>query len=371
MANERIPVQKGRPIENATTILVGGKSFDGWQSVSITENLESIANEFSISLFDKFEGLKVNWPLKPGVSIKVNIGNERVITGRIEKLNPSFDKDTRQFSIAGRSRSGDLVDCTHSGPCEYKNIVLDKLAEELVKPFGLKVLVSVTPSIIEKFAVKPGETIFEALDRAARLQGFLFVATRGGNIRLTKAGATEERFRAFSSLEQGVNILSAEGNYDDSNRHDEYRVIGQAAGKDDFFGAQVAQPEGLANDAGITRHRPLTIIAEGSIDNAKAITRAQWEASTRLAKAIRVTAVVQGWVQDNGTLWGANQITNFRSKILGLNRDLLITNVTRIDDTNAGKTSSITLVDPQAYSTKPIVNDKKGDDIFASLGSNF
>jgi len=370
MANERIATQSGREIPNDVSILVGGRSFDGWQSVSITESLEAIASNFSISLFDKCEGLKSNWPLKPGVSVKVNIGPTRVITGRIEKLDVSYSSTDRSFTISGRSRSGDLVDATHDGPCEYKNIDLDKLAEELVKPFGLKVFVSVTPTAIEKFAVKPGETVFEALDRAARLQGLLFISTRKGNIRLTRAGATEARFRAFSSLEQGVNILSASATYDDSQRFKDYHCIGQAAAKDDFFGIEVAQPKGSAVDAGITRHRPLTFVAEGDIDNAKAETRAKWEASSRLAKAVRVTAKVQGWVQDNGTLWGANQITNFRSKFLGLNRDLLITNVVRNDGTDEGKTTDITLVDPQAYQVKP-VNTKKTDNIFADLGSNF
>ena len=371
MANERVPTQAGEEIPDDVSILVGGQLFDGWETVSVTETIEAMASEFTIGLFDKFEGLKADWPLKPGAEIKVNIGDLRVLTGRIEQLNPQYDKSSRSYTISGRSRSGDLIDCTHDGPAEYKNISLDKLAEELVKPFGLKVFVSITPTVIEKFAVKPGETIFEALDRAARLQGFLFISTRGGNIRLTKAGATEARFRAFSSIEQGVNIISAGAEYDDSQRFKDYNVIGQAAGKDDFSGLDVTQVKGTAKDAGVTRHRPLTLIAESDVDNAKAEKRAQWEASLRLAKAIRVTVKVQGWVQENGTLWGANQITNFRSKILGLNRDLLITDIVRHDSTNEGKTTDITLVDPQAYSAKPIVNKKKSDDIFADLGSNF
>lgn len=371
MANERIPTEKGKEIKNAVTIIVGGQAFTGWEQVTITKNLESIANEFSIQLFDKFEGLQTQWPLRPGVSVKVNIGSERVITGRIEKLDINWAAKSRSFAVSGRSKPGDLVDCTHNGPCEYTNIALDKLAEELVKPFGLRVFVSVTPTIIDKFAVKPGETVFEALDRAARLQGLFFISTRRGNIRLTKTGATEARFRAFSSLEQNVNLLSASSTYDDSKRHNEYRVIGQAAGKDDFFGTDVSQPKGIAKDLGVTRHRPLTMIAESSIDGAKANTRAQWEASSRLAKAIKVSAAVQGWTQGNGTLWGINQIVNFKSTFLGINRDLLIISVQHNDSVNGGEITNLTLTDPQAYTTKPELNKKKSDDIFADLGSNF
>ena len=369
--NALAPTQFGREISNDVSVSVGGQSFSGWQSLSITESLESIANEFSISLFDKFEGLRAAWPLKPGVDINVNIGRERVLTGHLENLQVDYTSERRGFAISGRSNSGDLVDSMHIGPSEYKNILLNTLAEELVKPFGIKVFVSVVPKIIDKFAVKPGETIFEALDRAARAQGLLFIATRGGNIRLTKAGATELRFRASSSLEQDVNILSASATYDDSHRHDRYIVKAQTIGLEGFSGLDAAQAEGEAQDSGITRHRPLIMIAESKADSGKAQTRAQWEASTRLAKAIRVSVLVPGWLQQDGSLWGANQIVNFKSAFLGLNRKLLIVNVTRTQGAERVQETTLTLTDPQAYKTEPVVNQKNSDDIFADLGSEF
>lgn len=371
MAFDFIPTLLGKATKNEVAVLVAGKGFDGWQSVSVSKSIEAIANQFSIGLFDRFEGLRTDWPLRPGVDVKVSIDGQRVITGRIEKLGVNYTSEDRSFIISGRSRAGDLVDCTHNGPFEYKNIFLNTLAEKLVEPFGIKVFVSVVPDIIEKFAVKPGETVFEALDRAARLQGFFFISTAKGNIRLTKVGAADARFRAFSSLEQDVNVLEATAEYDDTQRYKDYRVIGQAAGTDSFFGEDVARPKGAASDNGVKRHRPLTMIAEGSVDSAKAKKRAEWEASSRLAKAIRVTAKVQGWKQDNGSLWDINQTTNFRSKFLGLDRDLLIVGVTYNDGTDAGKTSDLTLVDPQAYNAQPVVNSKSSDDIFASLGSDF
>lgn len=367
MANERVPIQRGREIKDEVSITVGGQAFDGWENVSVSKNLESIANEFSLSLFDKFEGLRENWPLKPGVNIEININRNRVFTGRIEVLGVDYTDEKRGFTISGRSLSGDLIDSMHKGPCEYTNISLTNLARELVKPFGLKVFESVVPDVISKFAVKPGETIFDALDRAARAQGFFFISTREGNIRLTRAA----RARAFSSLEQDINILSATANYDDSKRHNEYIVKGQTSGLPDFNGENVSQAEGGAKDLGITRNRPLIMIAEGNADSTIATKRAQWEASVRLAKAIRVQATVQGWTQEDGSLWGINQVTTFTSSFLGLNRDLLITNVNHTDGTEEGKTTTMMLTDPQAYNPETEKNKKKKDDIFAALGSEF
>ena len=364
---EKVPIQRGKKIFDEVSIVVGTQIFDGWQQVSITKNLESIANQFSITLFDKFEGLRRDWPLKPGVSVKINTNGQRVITGRIEKLNVNYTDEDRSFIISGRSNPGDLVYSMHVGAAEFKNITLDKLAEELVKPFGIKVFLSVEHKKIATFSVKPGETVFEALDRAARLQGFFFVSTREGNIRLTRSA----RARAVTSLEQGINILSATAVYDDSQRHDKYIVKGQTNGLADFSGVLVSQPEGTAIDAGIIRHRPFIMIAEGNVDSAQAKTRAEWEASNRLAKAIRVNVVVQGWTQSEGTIWDINQLIPLKSRFLGLDRDLLITSVSHTDNTEAGKTTTMTLVDAQAYDTNPVVNKDAKDDIFASLGANF
>jgi prophage tail gpP-like protein len=367
MANERVPTQRGREVKDEIVILVGGKAFDGWEQVSVKKNLESIANGFSIKLFDKFEGLRQQWPLKPGVAVQVSINRQRVLTGRIEQVAVDYTDERRGYTISGRSKPGDLVDSMHIGSCEYTNIGLDKLAEELVKPFGLKVFLSVVPAMIDKFALKPGETVFEALDRAARAQGFFFISTREGNIRLTRAA----RERAKTDLEQGINILSATANYDDSQRHDQYIVKGQTIGLPNFNGDKVTSPEGTAKDLGVTRYRPFVMISEANADSAKAKTRAEWEASSRLAKAVRVNATVQGWTQSEGTIWGINQVLNFKSTFLGLNRDLLIVGVSHEDGATTGKTTALTLTDPQAYNPEPEKNKKKKDDIFAALGAEF
>lgn len=367
MANQVQPTQRGKRLKDEVAIALNGQVFSGWESISVTRNLDSIANVFNIKLFDKFSPLKRDWPLKPGVRVDVNVNANPVMSGRIEKLSPSFNPTSRTYTISGRSKAGDLVDCGHLGPAEYINLPLDDLARKLIEPFGLKLFLSVVPSNIEKFSVKPGESVFEALDRAARLQGFFFVSTREGNLRLTRAA----RARATTSLKEGVNILSANANYDDSQRFSEYQVRGQSFGVPDFFGASVTEPVGKALDSGVTRYRPLVTIAESSVDSAKATTRAQWEASSRLARAISVNVLVQGWTQEDGNLWDINQLVALKSAFLGLERDMLITSVELRDSVSGGKETSITLTDPQAYTVTPTLNKDKKDDILASLGTEF
>lgn len=367
MVGPRPPLVKGKKVNDALTVLINGKSFDGFESVSVTEGIESIANSFSIQLFDKFEALKSNWPIRPGVKCQIFIGSDEVINGYIEKLDIDYTDERRGFTISGRSRPGDLVDCTHEGPTEYNNILLDKLAEKLVAPFSIKVFTSVVPKLIKKFAVKPGETIFEALDRAARIQGFFWISTRGGNIRLTRAA----RARASSTLEQSINILTATASYDNTKRHNVYNVKGQTAGLPDFFGLQSSAPTGSASDNGVNRYRPLTVIAENSVDSGSAKTRAEWEASNRLAQATKVNVTVQGWRQKDGTIWGANQIIPIKSQFLGINTEMLIASLSRDDSAKNGKTTSLVLVDKQSFDLKPVVNEKQSENIFNNLGADF
>lgn len=363
--NITIPVVGGKKIDDAVVIsTIGGTIFNGWKSVTITKNIDTMAHGFSIEIFDSFLPLKKNWPLKPGVKIKISIGKERVVTGFIDILDVGFDATSRNFTISGRSAPSDVIDCSHKGDTEFTNISLEELAKQLVAPFGLKVFLSEVPEIINKFAIKPSESVFEALDRAARLQGFFWISTRGGNIRLTRAA----RVRAFSEIAQGFNLKSARLIIDNSTRFSEYIVKGQSSGSDEIPGIFAAQPEGTAKDGGITRFRPLIIIAEGSVDFAKATTRAQWEMSNRIAQGFQVSATVDSWLQEDGTLWGINQLVRFNSQFIGVKSDLLIAGVEQTKSFDGGTSTNFTLVPKNSFDPQPESN-VGGDELLEQLGA--
>lgn len=366
MSNVFQPQVKGQVIDDSVTVsLETGEVFHGWENITIQKNLDSIANSFSMTLHDSFNPQGENWPLKPGVKLEIFIGSERVLGGRIDRLSASYAPGNRNLTISGRSLPGDLVDASVSGPNEFNNITLDALAKQLVAPFGISVFLSVVPSIIEKFATKPGESVFEAIDRAARLQGFFWISTRKGNIRLTRAA----KEKSFSEIHQDVNMLSGNIIIDTTMRHDKYTVLGQTFGTDDFFGTVAASPKGEAFDNGITRHRPKTIIAENSIDSAKAKERAEWEATNRVAQGLQLNLSVQGWRQENGDLWGINQKTRIRAKFLGINSGMLSTTVEHIKNNNAGTITNITFVPPDSFDPQPVI--PQGADLLSGLGPDF
>jgi prophage tail gpP-like protein len=365
VANEFIPRSQGKILPDAVTLsLQSGRVFEGWENMRIEKSIETIANAFSFSYDDRFAATNSDWPIRPGERVKINVGQERILTGYIDKMDISFSAGNRRISVAGRSLAGDIVDSSHSGPFEYKNIGLKEFAEELVQDYGLQVFLSVEPNILDKFSVKPAESVFQAIARAARLQGFFWVSTRNGNIRLTEAG----RGRAKTELHQDINILSGSASFDEAQRFSNYKVVGQKFGQDTYAGINVSQPEGFAQDNGIDRFRPLIVIAEGSVDTEKATDRAQWEASSRAASGLSINVTVQGWRQQEGTLWDINQIVRLRSKFLGMDRDFLITSVSQSKDNSGGTKTSLSLVRKDSYLKKPIF-DKEDDPKFG-LGPN-
>jgi len=366
MANEFQPRSQGAILPDAVTVFIDNKIFHGFQTVKVSKSIDSIANSFSMSVDDRFQETDEAWVLKPGAEIKINIGDERVITGFIETLSTSYGEGSRSYNIAGRSKSADLIDCSAKDQTEFTNVTIAQLAEQLVAPFGLKVFLSVDPGeAFAKYSVKQGESVFEAINRAARTLGFFWVSTREGNIRLTRAG----RARATSELHQDVNMKSGSLQMDNSKRFSEYIVKGQIGASDNFNGALASGGKGTATDAGITRFRPLVMIAENSVDTAKAIIRAQWEASTAVAKAFELNTTVEGWRQADGILWGINQIVKVRSRLLGIDRDMLITGVDHSQDVSGGTITGITLTRPDAYTPDPI--KKEEDDPGLLLGPTF
>lgn len=358
------PAEKGAVVPESIVVYIGNDkaAFHGWESLSINQDLESLAKGFNFIIPQKdTEG---GTPMKLTVGTKVSIYTDGlpVLVGRIEMMELVVGPNEKSISVSGRSLSGDIVDCSVEGPTEYNNISLDKLARELLKPFGLKVLLSVVPGVVKKVAVKPGDTVFEVLDRAARIQGFFWVTTYEGNLRLTQAG----KGRAPTSIVEGVNLKRGSLSLDHTNRFSKYTVKGQTNADDNFPGVISGKGSGSATDATVSRNRPLLIIAEGNVDNALAKKRAQWEATSRVGKSLKLSIEVQGWKQNATTLWGINQLTHIKAPSLGIDGDFLSTSVQYVRDYSQGTLSKLEFTRKDAYSPAPAI-PKNADDSLEAI----
>lgn len=365
-----------------------GKTFDSWERVRITKSMNTLSAGFEVSMSDKWRQSGERWPLKPGEPVTVYVGTNQVLTGYIDKLDVEVSNDDRSMTITGRDKTADLVDSSaYQTTNEFRKIKLEDLAKKFATElFNIKVITNAdTGAPFERFSIKAGETIFELLDRAAKLRGVLLQSDEKGNLVITnrgggnadiinsssvlasaqsalKAAAIAELGKGVSigaDLVQGENILTAQASYNDTDRFATYIVKGQSQGTDLFNGPQVTKIEATAFDQAITRRRPLIIIAETSVDKKAAQRRANWEATVRAAKAIDVSITVQGWFRKDGKLWSVNDLVNVNAGFIGLSdqQKLLITTVTFTKD-QSGTITELSLTRPDAFQLNPMQKTK-------------
>lgn len=333
-------------------LLVNGKQHFGWEDVSIKRSIRALCGSFSLSVTEKWAEQQQPWLINPGDTCKLLLGSDQVISGYVDDTAPKYDANSRSFGVTGRDKAGDMVDCS----TEVKSINglnLFSFAKKVAGPFGVGVVDQVGDAYrFTNATVNPGESAFDALDKQGKLRGVLFVNDGNGNIIITRAGTT----KAATELVEGVNILEADAHYDWKNRFSKITAKGQALVGDDP--TIDLGPKGSAVDSQITRYRPLIIVADGLMTPQLCTDRAKWEVTVRSGRAAALNVKVQGWRQADGTLWPINKLIRVRSPYLGINIDLLSSEVT-YSKSNAGTFSVITLVPASAYSFDPTLIDKK------------
>lgn len=353
-----------------------GFSFFGWESVEITRNLNAAAGAFRLTVSDRLP-----WPILPSDSIQIKMGSTLVLTGTVDTIDGISSSSDHKITVSGRDKTAILVDASAlNDPGEWFNIGLLKLCEELASPLGIKVrselgiLGDYPLERFETFKIQPGESAWNAIERACRLRAVLTFATPGGELALVQSGAsgaanTElhegSQLRRFSRVTQEPgNLISTHLHYTHAERFAVYVVRGQRSGGDDGWGEEVALVEGRALDPELPSERQLLVLAEGQVTFDSAQDRAQWEATQRAARSSTVTCLVAGWRQDpasastSSPLWFPNLRVAIRVESLQLDTELLVEQVKFSRSITAGTRTSLRLVRVDAFQAKPVVDPK-------------
>jgi prophage tail gpP-like protein len=343
---------KGVP-DDTLKLSVNGKFYQGWQAISVKQSIKCISGAFELSVVDRWSEEQKVWGINPGDECKVLIGSETIITGYVDTIAPSLSKDSKGFSVSGRDKTGDLVDCSLDlQQSSIANISLLGFAKKLGAPFGISAKQTLSAGLINpKFAIQPGETAFEALDKAAKYNAVLIMNDGQGNILITRAGTS----RASSDLVQGQNIISIEASFSMKDRFSKYTV--KAPDSNIETGAPNLGNKGVAFDKGVKRNRPIVILSESAVNPALCVQRAKWEVAVRLGKSVSIHVTVPGWRQGNGDLWKINQIVALKAPGVGVTGDLLISEVD-FNKSDSGTTTKLHLEPVSAYTPDPTVKDK-------------
>jgi prophage tail gpP-like protein len=358
-----VPFDYGTLKEDAATLYVNNRVFEGFKEITITRPLLSLAGSFQITITDVW---KPDQPfgIRPGDRIHCHIGKVAVFEGYVDTFTINITPGSRNFTISGRDRTSDLVDCAVTGSSEFNKLDLQKISEELCRPFGIKVLNPFGVNIgkpFEKFTVRQGETVFEAISRAAKSRQIILLTSTHGNLILDKRGVR----RAGTELVEGVNIEVSGANFDNSQRFSDYIVKGQQPG---VIGNQkdATQSKGVAKDNAIKRFRPTLVLSEQSSDGDAAQKRAEFEASYRTAKSFKCSGTVTNWRRKDGSIWTVNELVILDAPSIGIRRqELLISNVV-YKQSSKGRSVDLELIRKDAFAFE---KEKKEDgDILPTIG---
>jgi len=325
---------------------VGGSYFGGWTALSVGRSIEQVAGTFSLDVTDRWAGQAAARPIMPGAACELFLDGERVIYGYTDDAEPEFDSLNHALHVAGRDRTGDLVDCSaihKSG--QWRGARLDTIARDLLAPFGIGLVVETdVGEAFPSFNVQEGETVFECLERGARMRAVLLVSDTSGNLVITRAGAA----LIPVTLEEGVNILAGRGTFSWKDRYSRIVVKGQAHATDDFYSTQAAGPSSAVTDAAIDRYRPLVVLAEEHGSGNTLANRATWERNVRAGRGNRGAITVQGWRRPDGLLWQPNTLVSVKSPSLYLDAPMLIVGCTwRLDE--QGTRTDLTIARREAF----------------------
>jgi prophage tail gpP-like protein len=311
-----------------------GIKITGWKSATINKSIDNVCHVFSIktALTNKND----IFPLLPLDPVSIYYKNVLVMTGYVDEL----DGDHPNYTISGRSKASDLVDCTaivKTG--SFKNQTVLQIANALAEPFGISAKTSKDDTTINTLRVE-GNTCFEVLEKACRMRGVLTQSLSDGNVDLSEIGKEELGI----SLIAGGNIKSSSIKISVNNRFSDYKTESSAH-----------KSESTATDSHINRYRPLIINTETTGIDTKS--RASFEASTRKARSTIYNCTVQGWGVD-GNLWEPNKSVYVLDEKYGVDTNLLITQV-QFTFSTSGTETQLQLVPLGSFTIEPIKQEKR------------
>lgn len=328
------------------TLWVGGAIHQGWTSVSVTLNLDHLSGSFSLGLTDDYlrDGALIRHPIRGGVACRVEVDGEVVITGHIDKVSPSYGPTRHEVTIAGRDRTGDLLDCS-ARVAEHLHQPIASIIAALAAPFGIGVSLACDPGApFDRFAPNPGDSVADCIERLCRQRAVLAWSDGLGNLVIGRGAIG----RPVAVLRRGATVEEASAEHAFDGRYSEITVMGSREGADDLAAADIAQVRAVAFDRAIIRHRPLILIPETQGETTTLAVRANHEVRVRAGKGLRVNATVTGW-RHGGGLWRPGQTVTFHDDWLGVAGDYLVSNVTLTKDEGGGSKAVLTLYPPGAF----------------------
>ncbi|MEM8711650.1 MAG: phage baseplate assembly protein [Planctomycetota bacterium] len=349
---------------SAISVLVAGAAFTGWDSISVTTSLGSVAA--SLQLTGASAPARTLTASEP---VEVRHESQTVFRGYLDDLDLAITKDSTSFAAGARSFAADMIDSQIDpigGPGPLSNQTIESVVRRYqeaisrVTPVDASLLASSLR--IPEFAYNPGETYWAAIERALRFDGVLATAGASGGIRLI----TPSRFERLPlQLREGDNVQAMRVSTSWKSRAHFNIARGQGSPGGDW--ETQLEVLGEATDESVRRSRVHVYQVEGAPTAQECRARAEWEQAVRAARGSRVTVTVPEWNYDvQGSIYRPGMIAPVALPSIGVSGSLVIESV-RLTLSNDARLTQLTLVRRDAYVPQPQLTEES-DTVAASWG---
>ena len=342
------------------SVLKDGVEIKGWKSVSVGLSLSTMCNGFSLSQFigDDFESPV----LFPGDSVRIECDGELLLDGYVDEMSSSFSSGSHSISISGREKTCDIVDCSLKDFGKtWKKKTVSQIVEEICSSFGADFSdngLNVSGKL-QRFCPDPGCTGSDIISDVCRQKNVVCFSDGRGKVKFVN----DKKFdHAEDLIRQGVNILSADVSFNNSERFSDYVVLCSSNPK--------TKRRGESKDSDIQRSRFMVMVDEGYGDVDSAERRASFESLSRSAKSTTLNVTLAGWKMNNGSLWKPGLLVDcLIPTFFGNAVQTLLVNSVDLSYSESGTFSNLELVRKDYYTQPPSKGKKKKSSPWDSIAA--
>lgn len=337
-------------------VTAGGSTVSDWQVVRVRAAMNEACRSFTLEFSGKDRSGAKRFP--PFSELKISASGDPLFNGHVYVRKPHLSAKKATLHIAGRSKGAKAVDCSadhKTGRFEKKDPLA--IAKELDEDGDVEWSSDIDLDKLDEYQIQPGASPFREVERLCREQGATLSGQPNGGIKITNASKAKKH---AGGLYEGQTVIEWNCDHNCENRHKKTKVRGQ---KYDGHGKDNTQIEQTAPDDDVSLNRTRILVMDGDATKARAKKRAETLRDRAAGAAIRATALVVGWRDENGTLWTPGYLVWTESDFNDLAQDMLIEAVDYEQTPGQGDhgtTAHLHLVDPRAYGGKAGKGNKSG-----------
>jgi prophage tail gpP-like protein len=346
------------PAETAV-LSVNGRKYAAWTSFMLRRIYGGACSDFQFTAAEPLDTSTdfSDWRITPGNPCTITLAGILAFTGYVFVRQGAFDSEKKGLIVTGRSLTADAVDSSAAiNGGQYKGYTFQAIASALAKDAGVNLVVKGNSPILSRpfpqFSIAYGETVFQAVERLARLRGLHITDDANGN---WIADVFDPKAASGGQLVEGKNLHMARASIDGSRSFSIVNIVGQRPGDDHVNGDASRDVSATLNNPNARATRRSIVMMEEPGSPQDAVTRTNHEMAYNATDLVDCHCEVQGWQSVPGTLWDVGQNYSVKSPILDLDRQLSSRQVV-YRQSEAGSVTEIDLCTPEslAFSTTPI-----------------